>query len=82
MTRVPDPADRRAKLVRPTDRGNEVVRIAQELVPEVEQWVATVLDPERTEALRRDLETLSQALRQLGDAAQSSPFRARTSRRA
>ena len=82
VTRVPDPADRRAKLVRPTDRGNEVVRIAQELVPEVEQWVGTVLDPERTEALRRDLETLSQALRQLGDAAQSSPFRARTSRRA
>src|SRR5215213_4896990 len=36
VTRVPDPADRRAKLVLPTDRGREVVDLAQGLVPEIE----------------------------------------------
>src|SRR6187551_3173464 len=36
VTRVPDPADRRAKLVRPTADGREVIRIAQELVPQLE----------------------------------------------
>src|ERR687889_158573 len=33
VVRVPDPGDRRAKLVRPTERGREVVAIAQQLVP-------------------------------------------------
>ena len=31
VVRVPDPGDRRAKLVRPTDRGREVIALAQEL---------------------------------------------------
>lgn len=61
-TRVPDPADRRAKLVLATGRGDDVVRIAHKLVPEVEHWVTTALDTERAGALRRDLETLSDAL--------------------
>jgi DNA-binding MarR family transcriptional regulator len=34
VVRVPDPTDRRAKLVVPTDRGREVIDIAQRLVPE------------------------------------------------
>jgi DNA-binding MarR family transcriptional regulator len=29
VVRVPDPVDRRAELVRPTERGREVVAIAQ-----------------------------------------------------
>lgn len=62
VTRVPDPADRRAKLVLPTERGNEVVRIAQDLVPEIERWADAVLDTGRIDALRRDLEILSEAL--------------------
>ena len=57
VTRVPDPADRRAKA------------IAQDLVPEVEQWVGTVLGTERAGALREDLETLWEALRQGGPGA-------------
>ena len=36
LVRVPDPADRRAKLVLPTDRGRDVIAIAQALVPELE----------------------------------------------
>jgi DNA-binding MarR family transcriptional regulator len=66
VTRVPDPTDRRAKLVLPTERGNEVVAIAQDLVPEVEHWVGTVLGAKRASALREDLETLWEALQQGG----------------
>ena len=62
VVRVPDPADRRAKLVLPTDRGTDVVRIAQALVPEVEEWIGTVLGGERARLLRADLETLHEAV--------------------
>jgi DNA-binding MarR family transcriptional regulator len=62
VVRVPDPADRRAKLVLPTDRGKEVVRIAQAVVPEVEEWVGTVLGDDRAGRLRADLETLHRAV--------------------
>ena len=40
VVRVPDPADRRAKLVTPTDRGLDVFRVAQEMVPRIEDLVA------------------------------------------
>ena len=63
VIRVPHPEDRRAKLVLPTERGNEVVAIAQDLVPELEHWVETVLGSERAAALREDLEILWKALR-------------------
>jgi DNA-binding MarR family transcriptional regulator len=66
VVRVPDPTDRRAKLVLPTERGKEVVTIAQELVPELENWVGTVLGAERATALRADLETLRRAARTIG----------------
>ncbi len=63
VIRTPDPADRRAKLVRPTERGREVVDIAQELVPEMEQWVGSLLGEDRARALREDLETLRHAIK-------------------
>jgi DNA-binding MarR family transcriptional regulator len=66
VVRVPDPTDRRAKLVLPTERGKEVVTIAQELVPELENWVGTVLGAERATALRADLETLRRAATTIG----------------
>jgi DNA-binding MarR family transcriptional regulator len=65
VTREPDPADRRAKLVRPTARGREVVGIAQELVPELEAWVAELIGTDRIAALRADLRTLRATLRDL-----------------
>src|SRR5215510_10159877 len=41
VERVPDPADRRAKLVRATPRGREVYAIAREVVAELEaRWTA------------------------------------------
>jgi DNA-binding MarR family transcriptional regulator len=61
VERVPDPADRRAKLVRPTGRGQQVVAIAQALVPEIEGFIDTVLGADRAGALRRDLQALHDA---------------------
>ena len=40
VVRVPDPTDGRAKLVLPTDRGREVIAMAQELVPEIEDRIS------------------------------------------
>jgi DNA-binding MarR family transcriptional regulator len=58
VTRELDPTDRRAKLVRPTELGREVVGIAQELVPELEAMADGVIGTERMAALRKDLETM------------------------
>jgi DNA-binding MarR family transcriptional regulator len=58
VRRVPDPTDGRAKLVLPTDLGNQVIQVAQSLVPEIEQRISALLGAERTSALRADLETL------------------------
>jgi DNA-binding MarR family transcriptional regulator len=58
VIRKPDPHDRRAKLVLPTERGREVVAIAQDLVPQLEHRIITVLGAERVESLRADLDTI------------------------
>ncbi|WP_433785454.1 MarR family winged helix-turn-helix transcriptional regulator [Actinomycetospora sp. CA-101289] len=61
VVRVPDPGDRRAKLVVPTERGRDVVALAQGLVPEIEHRVAQVLGADRAEALRADLQAVRDA---------------------
>jgi DNA-binding MarR family transcriptional regulator len=58
VVRVPDPADQRAKLVLPTDRGHEVFAIAQQLVPEIEGQVSSLLGEDRVLALRSDLSAI------------------------
>jgi DNA-binding MarR family transcriptional regulator len=58
VVRVPDPTDRRAKLVLPTASGREVVAIAQELVPELEARIERALGADRLRQLRGDLETI------------------------
>jgi DNA-binding MarR family transcriptional regulator len=58
VTRMPDPGDRRAKLVVPTGRGREVIAIAQGLAPELETLITRGLSPDRLRALREDLETI------------------------
>ena len=60
VVRVPDPDDGRAKLVRPTAAGRQVVAVAQELVPEVEQRIDAVLGAERARTLRDDLRVLQE----------------------
>jgi DNA-binding MarR family transcriptional regulator len=61
VVRVPDPADRRAKLVLPTDRGHDVMAVAQQLVPEIEDRIRGVLGADRVLALRDDLEAIRSA---------------------
>lgn len=58
VVRVPDPEDGRAKLVLPTDRGLQVIRAAQSLVPEIERRAAAVIGEERLRQLRADLDAL------------------------
>lgn len=43
VERRPDPADRRAKLVIPTDRGREVMRLSDEIVAGIERRLADLL---------------------------------------
>jgi len=62
VTRVADPADARAKLVKPTARGHEVFAIAQELVPEIEDRVAGIVGAARARALRSDLEKIRRSV--------------------
>ena len=64
VARIPDPSDRRAKLVIPTDRGRDVVAVAQELVPEVEQRLISILGADRFSALGADLKAITQAVPQ------------------
>ncbi|WP_152366061.1 MarR family winged helix-turn-helix transcriptional regulator [Microlunatus speluncae] len=58
VVREADPADRRAKLVIPTEKGMEVFSIVRDLVPEIEQDIETLLGSDRAAALRGDLERL------------------------
>jgi DNA-binding MarR family transcriptional regulator len=58
VVRTPDPADGRAKLVLPTDRGLLVLRVAQALVPEIERRVATAIGEDRLRQLRADLDAI------------------------
>ena len=58
LSRQPDPSDGRAKLVLLTDRGREVIDIAQALVPEIEARAEAVLGPGRLAALAGDLTAL------------------------
>jgi DNA-binding MarR family transcriptional regulator len=63
LTRTPDPADRRAKPVRPTRRGREVLAIAQSLVP-------GILTADCVSVLRDDLEMIR---RSATDALRATP---------
>jgi DNA-binding MarR family transcriptional regulator len=58
VVRRPDPADGRAKLVLPTDRGLRVVKTAQALVPEIERRVASRIGEDRLRQLRVDLDAI------------------------
>jgi DNA-binding MarR family transcriptional regulator len=58
VERHPDPDDRRAKLVVPTDRGREVLAIAQALAPDVERQLDELLGSRRAAQLRADLERI------------------------
>jgi DNA-binding MarR family transcriptional regulator len=62
VERIPDPADRRAKLVRATPRGAEVYAIAREVVAEIEEAWTRRLGKAKMRQLRALLEELNAAL--------------------
>jgi DNA-binding MarR family transcriptional regulator len=62
VRRVPDPTDRRAKLVQATPRGREVFAIARETVADVQAQLEADLGPARMRALRELLEAVGAAL--------------------
>src|SRR3954449_11096694 len=55
VERVPDPDDGRARLVRITSRGYDVIRVASAVQRGIEDEWTRHLGPERTEELRRSL---------------------------
>jgi DNA-binding MarR family transcriptional regulator len=59
---VPDPTDRRAKLVRATARGRELYAIAREFVTELEVWWTERLGARKMRQLRVLLEELNEEL--------------------
>jgi DNA-binding MarR family transcriptional regulator len=62
VERVPDPTDRRAKLVRSTPRGREVFAIAREFVRDLEAEWTERLGDEKMRRLRELLRELNEAL--------------------
>ena len=62
VERVPDPADRRAKLVRTTDRGREVFEIVREFATETDARLAERLGAAKVAQLRALLTELGAAL--------------------
>jgi DNA-binding MarR family transcriptional regulator len=62
VERIPDPSDRRAKLVRTTARGNELYAIAREFVAELEAEWTRRLGKQKMRQLRELLEELNAEL--------------------
>ncbi len=62
VERVPDPSDRRAKLVRSTERGQEVYAVAREVVAELDDLFTARIGKGRMRELRATLTELNDAL--------------------
>jgi DNA-binding MarR family transcriptional regulator len=62
IERSPDPADRRAQLVRATPRGREVFAIARALMAEIDARLEARLGKAKKQRLRALLEELNDAL--------------------
>ena len=62
VERVPDPGDRRAKLVRATARGREVYAIAREVIAEIESEWTALLGANKMRRLRDLLQELNDGL--------------------
>ena len=73
VVRRPNPADGRSKLVIPTERGMEVVAIAQAMVPEIEEIAERAVGAGRLDRLREDLVAIQRAVEVSGAAGQPAP---------
>ncbi|GAA2760822.1 MarR family winged helix-turn-helix transcriptional regulator [Actinopolymorpha rutila] len=58
---LPDPADRRARLVRPTARGWRAVDTGHKVITDFDQWLEEQLGAEEVAQLRRALRLILQA---------------------
>lgn len=67
VERIPDPSDRRAKLVRATPRGGEVYALAREFVAELDASWTERLGPEKMRRLRLLLEELNDVVSEPSD---------------
>ncbi|GIF63366.1 hypothetical protein Ais01nite_14010 [Asanoa ishikariensis] len=61
LRRESDPADRRAKLIMPTERGRALMRYSDMVVAEIETRHAGVLGPERYEEFKASLRAITRA---------------------
>jgi DNA-binding MarR family transcriptional regulator len=66
LERTPDPNDRRAALIKPTDRGTAEVAAAREVIAELESACSQKLGRQRFSALLEDLDGLLELLRNGG----------------
>lgn len=64
VTRQPDPDDRRAKLVVPTERGREQMRRSDDIADEIEEDLRALIGADRFAAVKSDLHRL---LSQIGE---------------
>src|SRR5262245_24130475 len=62
VERVPDPADRRAKLVRATEKGNEIFAIAREVIAEIDREWTELLGKRKMSQLARLLVELNEGV--------------------
>ena len=67
VERRPEPGDRRAKLVVPTERGREAMRLSDEVVRKIDQRQAATLGKARYDEFRRTLAAVVDALTEPGD---------------
>jgi DNA-binding MarR family transcriptional regulator len=63
VTRVPDPADGRAKLIVPTPRGREALLLGRRIFADLEREWAEAIGEERVAALRDTLEEIHELQR-------------------
>lgn len=70
VERRPEPGDRRAKLVAPTDRGRELLRLSDETIRELDRRAAASLGPDAYAEFKQALGRVTDALsRPVGDEA-------------
>lgn len=67
VQRHPEKGDRRAKLVVPTERGREVMRLSDEIIADIERKQASVLGKTAYEEFIQRLATVVDALRRGSD---------------
>lgn len=61
LRREPDPADRRAKLIVPTERGLDVMRFSDALMREIEERYAALVGPEVYAQAKQALRVMAKA---------------------